>query len=139
MIVAVVYLASLRGRQTVEDVLTLVKRWIRGRAVLFGDLNSRHICWDNGRNTYGTALHEWDKDSLFKRIAPSSPTFVNIQAASIVDFLVTTGIRVEDVRLVAGIYDYVTDHKLVKATIIALAESTVWRIPIEVLRDRERR
>lgn len=139
LIVAGVYLAPLRGRKSVEDVLTWVKRWMRGRAVLLGDLNSRHIQWDNGHKTYGTAVHEWANASRFKITAPSSPTLVNNHEASTVDLFVTTGVRTKDVRLVAGTHDYDTDHRLVKATIFPLAESTMCRIPSAVLRDGERR
>lgn len=40
------YIAPLRGKSRFEEILAWVRPWLRGSAVLLGDLNARHTRWD---------------------------------------------------------------------------------------------
>lgn len=133
------YLAPLRGRKAMESIMAWIKPWMRGQAVLLGDINARHLRWDTSRNAYGTALHTRASTNHCKVVAPPEPTLINEHGSSTIDLFITRGVRATSIHIAAGAHDNVTDHHLVHVTVLPPADGTVCRISGRALEDPDRR
>lgn len=102
LIVIGAYVAPLRGKGSMEAVLSWVKPWLRGEAVLLGDLNSRNRIWDTDTNAYGSTLLTWTAKNRAQVYAPRAVTCLTALGSSTVDLMVARSPRLDGVMIVGG-------------------------------------
>lgn len=130
------YIAPLRGKSKMQSILEWIKPWLRGKAVLLGDLNARNRNWDSDTNAYGSALQAWASTHGAKVYAPPTTTCVTALGASTVDLLVAREPRLDNVSVIPGMWDYATDHRLVTAQVCPPSNNAHVNIPANVLRAK---
>lgn len=123
------YISPLHGRATFESILEWIRPWLRGQAILVGDLNARHRHWDTDYNAYGTALKEWSTAIDARVYAPRQVTCSNSTGASTIDLFVSRSPKLAEISVISGTWDDVTDHHLVTATVCPPADRTICRVP----------
>ncbi|GFU02377.1 putative RNA-directed DNA polymerase from transposon X-element [Trichonephila clavipes] len=72
------------------------------KALLFGDFNAKHPCWNPGRpNNSGNTLYNWASTHALEIIAPTAPTHFSPRGAStIIDIAFSNNITLHDVNSV---------------------------------------
>lgn len=128
------YIAPVRGSALIRSVLEWVKPWMRSESVLLGDLNARHRRWDSDTNAYGSSLLHWAETNKAKVYAPAGKTCVTSLGASTIDLFVARSPRLDNVTVVPGIWDLITDHNLVVSEVCPPAEDANLHIPPRLLR-----
>lgn len=139
MLIIGAYIAPLRGRSRFNEILAWVRPWLRGSAVLLGDLNARHTRWDTNRNAYGTALVQWTEANRATIYAPRQETYISGKGSSTIDLLIARGVSLDEVSVIPGIYEGFTDHRLVVGSTCPKLSSIPCRIPRGALGDPSRR
>lgn len=138
LVVIGAYIAPVRGRAVMETVLAWIKPWLRGDAILLGDLNSRHCRWDCDTNTYGSTLLSWATANRATIYAPRAVTCLTALGASTVDLMVARTPRLDKVEVIAGMWDFITDHRLVVGQVYPPMDKMDVRIPIRMFADSNR-
>ena len=117
-IVVAVYLSPRLSEQDMSLFFTELRKMARGRAIVMGDFNARHVQWDVTTTTQGRRLHDWATRANFRTVRPPSATFFSrhrnrqgatLTAASTVDLMFARVAALADP--VVGEHDYnVSDH-----------------------------
>lgn len=129
LVVIGTYISPVRGSEVICAVLDWISPWMRGEAVVFGDMNARHLRWDSDTNAYGTSLQRWAEERRARVFAPNEKTCVTALGASTIDIFVSRSPRLDNIHIVPGMWDLLTDHNLVVAQVCPKSEDAQIRIP----------
>lgn len=129
------YIAPVRGQAVMQSILAWIRPWMRGGAVLMGDLNSRHKRWDVHTNNYGKLLSAWASDNRLDIYAPTTATCITSSGASTIDLFLSRQPRLDNVEILPGTWDYCTDHRLVIASVCPPVDATICRVPRRLFSD----
>lgn len=110
-----VYISPSATADEVTDFLERVHTMQRGKAVVMGDLNARHLRWDRKTTVRGRLLSAWADRNGWSIEAGDGPTCHTHRGGSSPDLFVYRGVKLSEVRIYSGTGREVSDHDPIQA------------------------
>lgn len=125
-----VYIPPGQSASSIAETLNKLSPYIRGKTIIIGDFNARHVKWCTQTNKHGTYLRRWQKRHSLSLAARSSPTCRN---SSTVDLCLGNGLEFKECITHSGSWD--SHHVLVRSSVEINKSWRTPRIPRSSLND----